>query len=262
MSASVLSEALCPQCATTLGPEGDGFRCEGCGQVYPALDGIAVLLPQPESWLALWRAELALVERQGREQLSAVEAQIRAGDVLESTRDRCRAMVKGARDQVSEIAAVLSPLLPEHGDMRELPNQRKSPLERVHYLFRDWGWDAGAHAENERAAAMVADVAEGKPLGTTLVLGAGACRLAYDVHQRLGASETVVLDLDPLLFVFAHKIVRGAKIHLTEATISVHETDCASRVWELAAPQGPLDDEAFHFVFADGLQPPFAPESF
>src|SRR5262249_11944639 len=99
-------------------------------------------------------------------------------------------------------------------------------------------------------------------MGSTLVLGAGAARLAYELHLRCGASETVAVDIDPLLVTVANQIIRGQKVAMTEASISVHETESVSRRWELAAPAGPIDEDKFHFVFADGLQPPFLPETF
>jgi hypothetical protein len=42
----------------------------------------------------------------------------------------------------------------------------------------------------------------------------------------------------------------------------VHEIAGAGHTWDLRAPFGPLDETAFHFFLADGLEPPFVPESF
>ncbi len=61
-------------------------------------------------------------------------------------------------------------------------------------------------------------------IGRTLVLGAGACRLAYDFHTcELNASETAVLDIDPFLLVIAEAVVRGEPVQLTESTANVQE---------------------------------------
>ena len=38
-------------------------------------------------------------------------------------------------------------------------------------------------------------------LGRTLVLGAGGCRLAYDLHVHNGGTDTAVVDIDPYLLV-------------------------------------------------------------
>ena len=43
-----------------------------------------------------------------------------------------------------------------------------------------------------------------------LVLGAGGCRLAYDLHVHCGGTETAVVDIDPFLLVIAEAVIRGA----------------------------------------------------
>jgi uncharacterized protein YbaR (Trm112 family) len=259
---SVLECVSCPRCATPLNARATVIRCTECGQTYPRLGKIPVLLADPDSWLALWRVQLEVVERQAQSQFAGIEAQLQFGDALPSTVARCAAMVGAARQQVADIRAVLGPVLPLAARQLEKGVTVKSTLEQIHYLFRDWGWDGGKHAENESAVRSVEKALKGASLGRTLVFGAGASRLAYDLHLRCGASETVALDLDPLLFTVAHHVIRGEKVPMTEASISVHETESASRHWELCAPSGAIDDSQFHFILADGLQPPFAPDTF
>ena len=98
--------------------------------------------------------------------------------------------------------------------------------------------------------------------GRTLVLGAGACRLAYDLCLHAGATRTAVVDIDPFLLVIAEAVVRGAHVTLTETSVNAPEIDPVSRRWTLAAPGGPLTEDAFQFFLADGTTPPFADESF
>jgi hypothetical protein len=125
------------------------------------------------------------------------------------------------------------------------PESFQSPLQRIHYLFRDWGWDAGKHRENQEAADAIGDVLdEGRGLGRTLVLGAGACRLAYDIHQRFHPTETVVLDLDPLLMLGAQAVIRGSTVPLTETTLLVAERDGVS-----PPPRAHLTPTAFIFCW-------------
>ncbi len=105
-------------------------------------------------------------------------------------------------------------------------------------------------------------VAGADSFGRTVVLGAGGCRLAYELHRRCEASETVVIDLDPYLFVIAEAIVRGDTPTLTEASINAFDIASVARSWKLSAPDGPLDADVFHFFFANGLAPPFADGAF
>ena len=44
------------------------IRCAECGQTYPRLGTIPVLLADAENWIALWRVQLEVVERQAQQQ--------------------------------------------------------------------------------------------------------------------------------------------------------------------------------------------------
>ncbi|HVU51977.1 MAG TPA: methyltransferase domain-containing protein, partial [Polyangia bacterium] len=165
------------------------------------------------------------------------------------------------RAQADDFAALLGPALggPLDGQATGLP---RGVVEYSYYLFRDWGWPAGPGAsENDEAFAALRAVAPG-PLGRLLVLGAGGCRLAYDLHRRAGAVETAVLDIDPYLFVPAEAVVRGGEVKLTESSLNVVDPARVSERWTLRAPDGPVDDARFHFLLANGLAPPFAGATF
>jgi hypothetical protein len=223
-----------------------------------------VLLKRPQEWLALWRLQLGLLEHEGPQRLEAEEAAVRAPGTLPLTASRCRAMVQAANQEAKDVFRLLDPLIPRQAPRMDdfAVKSIESPLRRVQHLCRDWGWDGGKNRENDDILSTVGDVIQEGSLGTVLVLGSGACRLAYDLHRRFAATETVNVDVDPLLLVGAHDVVRGGKVRLTESNLSVHETAGTGRTWDLEAPFGPLDETAFHFLLADGLDPPFAHETF
>ena len=109
---NALACATCPRCTSTLDASSPVIRCQECGQVYPRLGTIPVLLPDPDSWIALWRVQLEIVERQAQNQFAGIEAQLQFGDALPSTVKRVGAMIGSARQQIADIRAVLAPLLP------------------------------------------------------------------------------------------------------------------------------------------------------
>jgi uncharacterized protein YbaR (Trm112 family) len=264
MSTSVLDDIVCPECRAPMDVRAPTIRCPSCARVYPRVGAIPVLLKQPDEWLAMWRLQIGLLEHQGPEKLLAEQAELRAPGILPLTVSRCLAMVEAGGGEAKDVVRLLDPLIP-----RDVPpmddfavKSIESPLRRLQHLCRDWGWDGGKNRENDDILSTVGNVIGEGPLGRVLVLGSGACRLAYDLHRRFGATETVALDVDPLLLAGAHEVVRGGTVQLTESFISVHELAGTGRTWDLAAPFGPLDEKVFHFLLADGLAPPFADESF
>jgi SAM-dependent methyltransferase len=223
---------------------------------------VAVLLRDPSAHVEHWRKQLGLIAQQGSETKRALEAQAAEADVAAAARSRLRALARAVGDQVDDIARVLGPVLggplPAEGG-GGLP---RGVVEYAGYLYRDWAWSGGQHEENQRSLSAIRRIVAGRGLGRSLVLGAGACRLAYDLHLDCGGTETAVVDIDPYLLVVAEAVVRGAEVSFTESTASVQESDLVSRRWTLSAPSGPLGEDVFHFFLANGLEPPFEAETF
>lgn len=252
----------CPRCSGLLDLDAQRIVCEGCAFHVTRVGRIPLLLPRPGDHVVAWRRQLGLLQLTAEQTLEQIRAQEGASQ-SSAGRERARALARGVRDQMGEIASLLAPALggalpPEPGT--GLP---RGIVEHIHFLYRDWGWPTDGGNENRTAFDDLASiVGRDRPLGRTLVLGAGACRLAYDLHVSLGAGPTFVVDIDPFLFVIAEAVVRGQPVVLTETTANAQETAHLPRTWTLAAPDGPLDPGAFVFLLADGLTPPFAAGSF
>jgi hypothetical protein len=93
----------------------------------------------------------------------------------------------------------------------------------------------------------------GTALGT-LVLGAGAGRLAYDLHQQLPADNTVALDFNPLLALVAARAVSGEGVELWEFPVAPRSIGDHAVLRTLVAPE-PVRD-GFHLILGDVLRPP------
>jgi SAM-dependent methyltransferase len=256
---SLLARVVCARCAASLDPRSPTNACARCGQSVPRVGNIPVLLPQPEAHVELWRRQLALLLAHGNETRRGLEAEATAANVLPDGRTRLVALAKAVAAQVNDFAALLGPALggPLDGEAPGLP---RGVVEYAYYLYRDWGWTGTS--ENEHAFEALRDVMSEGDLGRMLVLGAGGCRLAYDLHRVCGADETAVVDIDPYLFVIAEAVIRGRAVRLTESSLNVLSATRVAETWTLAAPAGPLDDTRFHFFLANGLAPPFADATF
>jgi len=219
-------------------------------------------MPDPSAHLVHWRMQLGLVIQQASATNHALKVQAAERGVGDATQIRLLALARAIAEQVADVAAVLVPAIGDPLPPREGVGLPRGAGDYISCLFRDW---AGANAhedENNRSLSAIRRVTRGKDLGRMLVLGAGGCRLAYDLHLRCGGTETVVVDLDPFLLAVAEAVIRGRTVGLTEASANAPAVDPVSRSWTLSAPAGPLGPDVFHFFLADGTEPPFADRSF
>ena len=251
--------AACPLCRSRLGAE---FDCRACGQQYPSLASIRVLLPQPLAQIEYWKRQLGLIIQRSIDTKSTLLAQATATELGVATQTRLLGLARAILEQVEDIAVVLGPALGGHLPPDDEVGLPRGAMDYLSYLHRDWAWAGGQDSENSSALAVVRRVTEGRALGRALVIGAGACRLAYDLHVHCGATETSVVDIDPFLLVIAEAVIRGASLPLTETSANAPEVDPVSCRWTLSAPSGALGEDQFRFFLADGTEPPFAEGSF
>jgi SAM-dependent methyltransferase len=257
---SLRDQIACVRCAAALDITADQIECARCAQVYARAGRIPILLPRPGDHLNLWRQQLAALSTQSEHTLGAIHGELETPGLTPSGEVRLRALSRALSDQVKDIVDLVGPALggPLAGEGVGLP---RGVVEYIQFLYRDWGWESAENTENERAVDAIAKLCDAD-LGRTLVLGAGACRLAYDLHRRFNASETAVVDIDPFLFLVAEAVVRGEPVQLTEATANVQELAQVAHSWLLRAPAGPLSSSEFHFFLANALAPPFADHAF
>lgn len=258
-----LAELLaCPSCGTRLA--GDG--CLACRVDYPVIGGVPWLMPEPRFALSEWRGRLhhllAHYGAETRRQRTALEGMAPAG----SGRRRIEHVADALDDQAARIRALMQPLGAERRNEApavhvalgtELPlNQGLS----TYYpnLHRDWCW---GDAENRASLdAVLAALPQGCARDRLLVLGAGAGRLAFDVHQSLKPALTVALDFNPLFVLAAARIVAGEPLDLYEFPIAPRGVPEHAVLRRHEAPARALP--GFEFVLADACAPPFLPGRF
>jgi len=219
-------------------------------------------LPDASTHIERWRQQLGLVLQQASETIRALAVQASTPDLTATTRIRLQALARSIAEQADDVRQLVGPtlgdpLLPDEGV--GLP---RGATDYMSCLFRDWAWSDGRDEENERSLAAIRRVSGGGSFGRMLVLGAGGCRLAYDLHVEGAGKETAVVDIDPFLLAVAEAIVRGAHVSLTETSGNAPEPDPVSRRWNLSPPAGSLGADVFHFFLADGTAPPFQDHSF
>ncbi len=262
--ADLASLLQCPRCRRAglrAGPE--CFECSACAAQYPSLGGIPWLFADPERALGDWRNRLGQYLEEFGAATRAAEAD-RALTTRSFTRERLDRLIEGYREQQRLVTELLAPLRLATTSLGQATQQAfatRLPLSQdLHSYYanvhRDWVW---GDTENQRSLEVVQQ-ALGGVRERVLVLGAGACRLAYDVHQGGAAPLTVALDLNPLLLLTARRVVAGETVELIEFPLAPRGlADVAvRRELRAAAPAR----AGLELVFADAWQAPFKPQSF
>ncbi|HEX5091907.1 MAG TPA: class I SAM-dependent methyltransferase, partial [Burkholderiales bacterium] len=186
-----------------------------------------------------------------------------AAAALPATRARLEHGAAAHEDQARRLSVLLAPLGVEQAQASQAVHQAlgtRLPTEQglTNYyvnLHRDWAW---GEEENALALAEIPAVLGGavRGLGRTLVHGAGAGRLAYDLHQAGDAPLTVATDFNPLLLAVAREMFAGRALELYEFPIAPRGPGDHAVLRRLASP-GPAR-AGLELVAADALHAPFA----
>jgi uncharacterized protein YbaR (Trm112 family) len=254
----------CPVCGEALEVAGtspdEGLICR-CGARCPTVGGIPCLFGEPHAVVREWRFALGDFVAAVDDERARVLADLGgAASVLDATRAR----VERYHRALGRYAELIVAAFEEIG----LPPARRSEpggdvglangvVSYYHQIHRDWGWP---QEEIEAALAVITRVAGKRPLGKTLVLGAGACRLVREMHLRLGGTVTVAVDLNPLPMLVAKKALAGGVVTLAELPASPRSAGEVGVERPLGQGLSPVPGVVL--VFADALAPPFARGAF
>ena len=257
----------CPRCdKTPLAVHDGGHRCDACKVDFPSVDDIPWLFAEPAAALGEWRGRLQFALQQLARDKAGIEAELQSGDLRQLTRRRLERRARALDEHRRKLQNLLRPL-----DVEALTGSHESYLAlrtrlpadqglNTYYanVHRDWCWGG---EENEASIRQIeAAVGDGAELGDVLVVGAGAGRLAYDLHMRFGNARTVAFDFNPMLLLVAKAVAAGEKLKLHEFPIAPRslENDVVLRTLEAPEPVR----AGFVPVLGNALRPPFAAGAF
>jgi uncharacterized protein YbaR (Trm112 family)/ubiquinone/menaquinone biosynthesis C-methylase UbiE len=258
----------CPRCGKTpLSQKKSGYRCSACKVDYPLVGDIPWLFAEPDASLGEWRNRLHFSLQQLANESQRIKAELAADDIRALTRKRLERQAEAIDEHRNMLRKILEPV-----DIQSLQGSFESylalrtrlPIDQgiqTYYanIHRDWCW---GDTENEAAINEIEALVDGSNsgLGDTLILGAGACRLAYDIHMHLDTGRTIAMDFNPLLLLIARSVMQGEEPELYEFPLAPKSLEDFAVLRKLSAPL-PVR-ENFHFIFGDALRPPFATASF
>lgn len=263
-----LAETLaCPRCDTTPLDRGtDGYRCKACDVAFPLIGGIPWMFAEPEASLGEWQNRLHMSIKKLSHEVAGLESELNNKELRQLTRRRTERYKKALEQHRRKLQKLLEPL-----DVQSLTGNYESYLAlrtrlpadqglNTYYanVHRDWAWgDEENEASLKQVRAVVQDNAE---LGNVLVLGAGAGRLAYDVHMQMDCAATTALDFNPLLLLIAKHMAEGGELKLYEFPIAPKSMDDDAVLRKLSAPA--VASDGFELVLGDALRPPFTAAAF
>ena len=257
----------CPRCARgRLTVQRAGWICEGCSAGFPVIGDVPWLFPEPQAMLAEWRGRLGFLLIELAREAAVLRDEARRVAASSLTAQRLQQLAAAYEDHGRRLKALLAPL--GVGDSpiayeTHLALRTRLPVDQglTNYyvnMHRDWAW---GEAENAASLAAVSTAA-GEPYdwGRTLVLGAGAGRLAYDIHMQCSPELTVAADYNPLLLFAMRQIVQGGVVELYEFPIAPRSLaeHALLRALQAPAPARP----GLAIVAADAMHAPFAEGSF
>jgi hypothetical protein len=241
--------------------------CGACSSGFPVIGDLPWLFADPRQGLGEWRGRLTLLTQHLASEAAAMRAESATPGLPAATLRRLAHVAAAHEDQIARLNALLAPLGLEQasaseGTLRGLGTRMPSEQGLTNYyvnLHRDWNW---GDAENAAALEAIRAVLGGRltGLGRTLVQGAGAGRLAYDLHAAGDAPLTVATDFNPLLLFAAREIFAGREVQLYEFPIAPKDIESHAVLRRLSAPAPAR--AGLELVAADALQPPFADGAF
>lgn len=257
----------CPRCdKSPLAPNDDALHCSACKVDFPSIDGMPWMFAEPEASLGEWRGRMQYALQQLSHDSARLDGEIKNKDLRPLTTRRLERYKNAVDYHRRSLQKLMQPLdVHSMGGNYEtyLAMRTRLPVDQglnTYYanVHRDWSWgDEENEASMKQIRAVLHDNAE---LGNVLVLGAGAGRLAYDIHMQFECSNTVALDFNPMLMLVAKSVTGGESLKMHEFPIAPKSLEDDAVLRTLSAP-GPVRD-GFHLVLGDALRVPFAAASF
>ena len=265
---NILTDILaCPRCDKTPLSEEDGvFKCTACKIDFPSIDGIPWMFAEPQATLGEWRGRLQFALQQLSQESAKLDGELNNKDLRPLSKRRLERYRKAIDSHRRSLAKILHPVDVQslHGNYESyLALRTRLPPDQAlntYYanVHRDWAW---GDEENRASLKQVRSVLhENAELGNVLVLGAGACRLAYDLHMQTDCTTTIAMDFNPLLLLIAQSVMRGASLKLHEFPIAPRSLEDDAVLRTLAAPE--IVRDGLHLLLGDATRPPFAAQSF
>lgn len=279
------SRLACPNCGSALASATQSLleqddppllTCQSCTKDFPAFAcGHAVIqwmYPDPDLAQLEWSARFKGFLQSATNEHNRLNHSLADSHLTDTGRRRISSTLIAKREHRRQVGEMLAPfkldadvLVPAMTELLadSLPRNQQL-LSYADNVFRDWAWNNGENAALMSGIEGLLAADSRESLGSVLTLGAGAGRLAYDVHLQYTPEQSVLLDLNPLLLATGARIIQGQSVSLYEFPIAPLDEDSGAVLQKCSAPKPILleNSDSFRFVLGDATRPPFAEGSF
>lgn len=228
---------------------------------YPIIQNIPWLISNPQNSLIDWSIKLNHFHQILDGEIQELESEIIISDG--ATRKRLERLYKAKQSFLRSIFELMSPVVRNemaqkntYDTLTDIAPNTQNLLSYESNLYRDWVW---GEEENKKCLDIVEAHIDKKNASKILILGAGAGRLALDIHQAILPKISVATDINPLMVLAAQKILHGDGLSIyefPEQPITSEDVAVEHHITSCNAPDN------FHYVFSDANKPAFIKGSF
>jgi ubiquinone/menaquinone biosynthesis C-methylase UbiE len=253
---------ICPVCQqSSIEPQDNSLRCNSCQRDFPQWGDLLWFFADPEATRYDWQNRFNYFAQATQQEADQIKTELKKSGLLPQTEQRLRKLMQAKIEHNKQVMKLMEPVGANGSGKIEqsIALQVKLPKSQslmgyYRNVLRDWSY---GDDENRISRDLILQaLGTDRSLGTLGVLGAGACRLAYDIHQAAEVDQTLAVDINPYLFLAAKRVMMGRNLTLYEFPITPVNLDSFAVKLKCKAPE-PLKDN-FHFILADAMNPSFA----
>lgn len=223
------------------------------------INGVPWIFEDAEAERVGWQNRIAAFENEIAAKISILDLELTRTPIRASTKKRLgllRAAHVRQRETVRQLLKSFYPFDSKLYDVT-LALRGKIPSSQglVNYtsnVLRDWG--PHANAENHQMIELLRPLLGERSFKRAFVPGSGAGRLSYDLHQTFPIRETMALDHNPFLSLFANEMAKGATLEWVDFPLSPSSLESAAAIEPCRAPEPARS--GLHFALGSVLSIP------
>ncbi len=255
LTESAISLLACPETGQALSLNEQQLVSQQDNICYPIINGIPWLFRHPLHSMVDWSIKLNHFNQIHSDEIRLLTNEIK--NCSGETRRRLELLQQGKARFQQQVSQLVSPILsakvaskPVYDALSDRAPHTQNLLSYEANLYRDWVW---GDEENAQSLNLVLEQIDQSSVDNLLVLGAGSCRLAYDLHQSLRPKQTIANDINPLLMFSAKEILFGDGLPIEEFPLYPRKLESVALSHNIPAVENAPKN--FTLLFSDATKP-------